>query len=294
MKDMFPLPDGSLILNSPAKINLYLRVLRKRPDGYHDIETVFERIDICDEIKLRPIEKGIIILCDNSKVPSDSRNLAYKAAQILKERYSVNSGVEITIKKRIPVAAGLGGASSNCAVCLTGLNRLWGLKLGKEEIFGIGSGIGADVAFFLLDAGRAVGYGKGEILEAVSRGESFWYLLVNPGFGVLAKDAYTALNLSLTETGNDSKLDTNYLKEIRIGSLKGFLFNSLEIPVEKNYTQISVIKSEILKTGLKLSLMSGSGPTVYGVASSKEEAFEARGRLLLREGWQAFVASTLW
>lgn len=294
MKEIPSLPDGSLILISPAKINLYLRILRKRPDGYHDIETVFERIDICDEVKLRPIEKGIIILCDNPKVPSDSRNLVYKAAQILKERYSVNSGVEITIKKRIPVAAGLGGASSNCAVCLTGLSRLWGLKLGKDEIFEIGSGIGADVAFFLLDAGRAVGYGKGELLKAVSGGVRFWYLLVNPGFGVLAKDAYTALNLSLTEAENDSKLDTNYLKGISISGLNGFLFNSLETPVEKDYAQISEIKSEILKTGLKSALMSGSGPTVYGVASSKEEALEARGRLLLREGWQAFVASTLW
>jgi 4-diphosphocytidyl-2-C-methyl-D-erythritol kinase len=283
-----------LTLTSPAKINLYLKVLSKRPDGYHDIETVFERIDLCDKIRLRPIKKDIVVLCDNPQVPCDSRNLVYRVAAVLKESYGITSGVEITLNKNIPVAAGLGGASSDCAACLRGLNELWALKLKKEEIFDIGSRIGADVAFFLLDAGRAVGRGKGEMLEPLPKGETFWYLLVNPGFEVLAKDAYSTLSLGLTHTANNSKIDVHSLRKIRFKDLNGFLFNSLEDPVEKRHKEVSEIKSEIIKAGLKLSLMSGSGPTVYGVASSREEALEAKKRLLLREGWQAFVAATLW
>lgn len=286
-----------ITLKSPAKINLYLKALRKRPDGYHDIETIFERIDLCDDLSLKSIPKDIVVKCDNPQVPCDQRNLVYMAAQMIKEKYSVSSGVEITLKKNIPVAAGLGGASSNCAYTLRGLNELWGLKLDKEQIFAVGSAIGADVAFFLLDCGRAIGRGRGEILEpCLSRPKDggFWYLLVNPGFSVLAKEAYDGLNLGLTSSPVDSKINSVRLKEIRFEDLEDFLFNSLEAPVEGRFKAISEMKSEIKKAGLKLSMMSGSGPTVYGIASSKEKAQEAKGRLLLKEGWQAFVAQTLW
>ncbi len=283
-----------LTLKSPAKINLHLRVLRRRPDGFHDIETIFERIDLCDEIKLRPIKKDIVILCDHPKVPCDSRNLVYKAAKELKERYGITSGVEITLNKKIPVAAGLGGASSNCATCLRGLNELWGLKLKKDEIFRIGSQIGSDVAFFLLDIGRALGRGRGEILKELPKAENFWYLLVNPGFEVLAKEAYSALNLGLTHTGNNSKIDLKSFGKISFEDLRELLFNSLEGPIEKRFKEVQEVKSAILKAGLKTSLMSGSGPTVFGIAASREEALGVKERLLLKEGWQAFVTTTYW
>ncbi|OGX32972.1 MAG: 4-(cytidine 5'-diphospho)-2-C-methyl-D-erythritol kinase [Omnitrophica WOR_2 bacterium RIFCSPLOWO2_12_FULL_51_24] len=285
-----------ITLKSPAKINLYLRVLRKRPDGYHEIETVFERIDLCDELTLKSTPKDIVVKCDDPQVPCDRRNLVYKAAEMIQERYAVPAGVEITLKKNIPVAAGLGGASSDCAYTLRGLNELWGLKLDKKQVFEIGSAIGADVAFFLLDCGRAIGRGKGEILEPcvnLPKNGGFWYLLINPGFPVLAKDAYEDLNLGLTSAPSDSRINPVRLKGLRFEDLEGLLFNSLEVPVERKFSAISEMKSAIKKAGLKLSMMSGSGPTVFGVASSKEEALEAKSRLLLREGWQAFVAHTL-
>jgi len=288
---------SAITLKSPAKINLYLKALRKRPDGYHDIETVFERIGLCDELTFKATPKDIVIRCDSPQVPCDQRNLVYKAAEMIKEKYSVPAGVEITLKKNIPVAAGLGGASSNCAYTLRGLNELWGLKLDKKQIFDIGSAIGADVAFFLLDCGRAIGRGRGEILEpcvSQPKDSGFWYLLVNPGFPVLAKEAYNGLNLGLTSAPVDSKIDPVRLKGIRFEDLEDFLFNSLEAPVERRYNAISEMKSEIRKAGLKLSMMSGSGPTVFGIAPSKKEALEAKSRLLLREGWQTFVAQTLW
>jgi len=287
----------AITLNPPAKINLYLKVLRKRPDGYHDIETVFERISLCDELTLKLIPKDIVVKCDDPQVPCDQRNLVYKAAQMMKEKYSVASGVEIALKKNIPVAAGLGGASSDCAYTLRGLNELWGLKLKKEQIFEIGSAIGADVAFFLLDCGRAIGRGRGEMLEPCAAGSDksvFWYLLINPGFPVLAKDAYSGLNLGLTSAPVDSKIDSVRLSNIGFEDLKDLLFNSLEDPVRRNFNAILEMESEIKKTGLKLSIMSGSGPTVYGVASSREETLEAESRLLLKAGWQSFVAHTLW
>ncbi|MFA5336176.1 MAG: 4-(cytidine 5'-diphospho)-2-C-methyl-D-erythritol kinase [Candidatus Omnitrophota bacterium] len=285
----------AITLKSPAKINLYLKVLGKRPDGYHDIETVFERIDLCDELTFSPIPDRIVVKCDNPQVPCDQRNLVYKAAQMLKDRYAIPSlGVEITLKKNIPVAAGLGGASSNCAYALRGLSELWGLKLEKHEIFDIGSEIGADVAFFLLDSGRAIGRGKGEVLEAVPKGESFRYLLVNPGFPVLAKDAYKSLNLGLTPIPGHSKINPASLEAIKFDRLKGLVFNSLEDPVVRMHKAISEIKSEITRSGLSVVMMSGSGPTVFGAASSMKEALDAKERLALKEGWQAFIASTLW
>ncbi|MFA5093624.1 MAG: 4-(cytidine 5'-diphospho)-2-C-methyl-D-erythritol kinase [Candidatus Omnitrophota bacterium] len=284
-----------VILKSPAKINLYLKVLGKRPDGYHDIETVFERIDLCDELSFKAITDEIVIKCDNPQVPCDRRNLVYKAAQMLKERYAIPTlGVEINLKKNIPVAAGLGGASSNCAYALRGLSQLWGLKVSREELFEIGSAIGADVAFFLMDAGRAVGKGRGEVLEAAPQGNGFWYLLVNPGFPVFAKDAYQGLNLGLTPTPAHSTIDPACLKDIKFDALKGFVFNSLEDPVVRLHSAISEIKSEIIRSGLKVVMMSGSGPTVFGAASSREEALDAKNKLVLREGWQAFIATTLW
>ena len=273
-----------------------MRVLRKRPDGYHEIETVFERIDLCDELTLKSTPKDIVVKCDDPQVPCDRRNLVYKAAEMIQERYAVPAGVEITLKKNIPVAAGLGGASSDCAYTLRGLNELWGLKLDKKQVFEIGSAIGADVAFFLLDCGRAIGRGKGEILEPcvnLPKNGGFWYLLINPGFPVLAKDAYEDLNLGLTSAPSDSRINPVRLKGLRFEDLEGLLFNSLEVPVERKFSAISEMKSAIKKAGLKLSMMSGSGPTVFGVASSKEDALEAKSRLLLREGWQAFVAHTL-
>jgi len=287
----------TISLKSPAKINLYLKVLRKRPDGYHEIETAFERIDLCDELTLRSIPKDIVIKCDDPQVPCGRRNLVYKAAEMVRERYAVTAGVEITLKKNIPVAAGLGGASSDCAYALRGLNELWGLKLDKKQVFEIGSAIGADVAFFLLNCGRAIGRGKGEILEPcvnLPKNAGFWYLLVNPGFPVLAKDAYEGLNLDLTSVPVDSRIKPVHLKEIKFNDLGGFLFNSLEAPVERKFRAISEMKSAMKKAGLRFSMMSGSGPTVFGVASSKEEALEAKSRFLLREGWRAFVAQTMW
>lgn len=286
--------DEVLTLKSPAKINLYLKVLRKRPDGFHDIETIFERIDLCDEIKLKPIKDEIRILCDNSEVPTDARNLAYKAAKLLKEKYSPKAGTEITINKRIPVAAGLGGASSNCATCLCGLNTVWNLGLKKDELLRLAAQLGADVSFFILDVGRAVGRDKGGILEELPKSGSFWYLLVNPGFEVLAKEAYLALNLGLTHKSNNSKIDLKSFRKIRFEDLKELLFNSLEGPIEKRFKEIHEVKSAILKAGLKTSLMSGSGPTVFGIASSQEEVLGAKKRLSLKEGWQAFVATTYW
>lgn len=281
-------------LRPPAKINLYLKVLCRRRDGYHDIETVFERIDLCDDLILKAIPEDIVVQCDDPQVPCDQRNLVYKAARILKERYAVSAGVEITLKKNIPVAAGLGGASSDCAYALRGLNELWNLKLNKSQIVEAGGAIGADVAFFLLDCGRAIGRGRGEELEPVPEGRSFWYLLVNPGFPVLAKDAYEGLNLGLTSAPLDSKIDPVRLEGIEFKDLKGFLYNSLEAPVGRKFEAISEMRAEIKKVGLELSMMSGSGPTVFGVASSEERALEAKSRLLLMKGWRSFVAQTLW
>src|SRR3989338_5787466 len=138
----------TLLLRSPAKLNLFLKVNRKRPDGYHDLTTLFERIDLCDDIRLAVNTAGRIrIFCRQPQVPKDSRNLAYRAARLLKDEFSLKEGVDITITKRIPVAAGLGGGSSNAATVLLGLNKLWGLSLPLWKLSSYGKKIGSDVPF---------------------------------------------------------------------------------------------------------------------------------------------------
>lgn len=149
-------------LTSPAKINLFLEILGKRNDGYHDIVTVFEKIDLCDRIRLSESDSGIALTSNLKELPLDKNNLVYRASSLLKNTYGVSKGVNIHIEKKIPVAAGLGGGSSNAAITLKGLNRLWKLDLTDRELYDIGKKIGADVPFFIFNHSFAVGSGRGD------------------------------------------------------------------------------------------------------------------------------------
>src|SRR6185436_451831 len=156
----------SITLQSPAKLNLYLKIVNKRPDGFHNLTTLFERIDLADEITLTSEASGRIrVSCDHPQVPTGPKNLVYKAAALLKQDFGIKQGVHITICKNIPVAAGLAGGSSNAATVLQGLNKLWNLKLTKTRLAAYAARIGSDVAFFLYDCSWALGTGRGEVIE---------------------------------------------------------------------------------------------------------------------------------
>jgi len=159
--------DGSLRLLAPAKVNLFLEVLGKRPDGYHEIVTVIQTVSLCDEVILRPRPSGIELVCDDDSLPQDPSNLAYRAAAAVLEHSRYDYGLSIEVRKQIPAAAGLGGGSSDAAAVIRGVNRLFGLNLEAEALSAIAAGVGSDVPFFLT-GGVALCTGRGEVVRAIS------------------------------------------------------------------------------------------------------------------------------
>src|SRR5690625_2175434 len=188
---------------APAKINLSLDVLGKRDDGFHDVEMVMTTIDLSDRIELRSLDKDEIrVSLESRYVPNDERNLAYKAAQLIKQRYNITYGIHIKMDKKIPVSAGLGGGSSDAAAVLRGLNRLWSLNIAPEELARIGLSIGSDVPFCVMNE-TALVKGRGEIVERLPRPPSCWVVLAKPNIGISTKMVFRNLlveNLSHPNT----------------------------------------------------------------------------------------------
>jgi len=256
---------------SPAKVNLFLRVLRKRADGYHDIMSLMQPISLYDEISLDIREgRGISIECDNISIPVDRTNLAFKAAEAFFKTTGINNKAIIKIKKRIPVAAGLGGGSSNAATVLMALNELTSLNLSANDLAKIGLAIGSDVPFFLVGK-PCLAKGRGEILEPVEL-PRFWYVLINPGFPVSTQWVYRNLNL----TKNIENININISKVSKnIAAIQRLLINDLEAVTLRKHYEIQELKDALLALDATGALMSGSGPTVFGVFLNKGKAKKA-------------------
>ncbi len=256
-----------LRLRANAKINLFLEVLDKRPDGYHNIETVFQSIDLHDVIILRGSSPGIIeVECDNPQVPLDSSNLAYRAAELLSRESGESFGAQIRIIKRIPVGAGLAGGSTDAAAALVGLNELWGLDYSTEELMCLGSKLGADVPFCIL-GGTALGRGKGDELTQLTPFSDVPIVLANPGFQVSTSWAYAALrNLSLTRARKNANILIAKMRRRDVSSIGGELFNIFESVVMGEYPLVGEIREELIQAGALGALMTGSGPTVFALA----------------------------
>ncbi|WP_234978640.1 4-(cytidine 5'-diphospho)-2-C-methyl-D-erythritol kinase [Anaerosalibacter sp. Marseille-P3206] len=265
----------SITLEAYGKINLSLDVLGKRIDGYHDIETIMQSIDLKDKVVLRDSEEGITIECNNPQVPTDSTNLVYKAYRILRDMYSIKRGVHIKIQKNIPVAAGLAGGSTNAAATLIGLNELWGLKLSKEKLMNIGVKIGADVPFCIM-GGTALAKGIGEELISLKDFSGHLVLLANIGIEVSTAHVYSSLKIdNIANRPNMDKLllgidknDLNIISENMV--------NVLEEVTIGEHGQIQDIKNEMLEFGALGSLMSGSGPTVFGFFDNEEDLLKCK------------------
>ena len=283
----------TLIRKAPAKINLFLHVLRKRPDGYHDIQTLFERISLFDEIRLKQAPSGIQVRSDSRTLGDPKDNLVYRAAVLLKDLYGVRAGVHITLKKNIPIAAGLGGGSSDAASTLLGLNRLWRLGLSQKTLLTIGARIGSDVPFFILQTSFALGTGRGEVLRTLPIKTKLWHCIVRPDFEISTREAYQALPVSLlTLPSPDVKMLVRSLKLKDPKGLSQHLTNSLELALNKRLTRIIKVKKKLASAGALGCLLSGSGSCVFGIFESKGRA-EAAAKLLKRnKRWKVFVAST--
>ena len=273
-----------LTLKSPAKINLFLEVLRKREDGYHDIVSLIQAVDLCDELILQKRKKGVMISCDHPDCPTDESNLTFKAASMLLEEEKINEGVSIHIMKRIPISSGLGGGSSNAAATLKGINQLFELELPDKKLHDLASRIGSDVPFFLY-SGQALVKGRGEEIGPINMYRDYWLVLVCPHLKVSTRWAYQNVKISLTKKKKEVNLLSleNGLWFFKV--LPGFR-NDLEEVVSKRYPVIKKIKETLENSGALKSSMSGSGPTVYGVFDRKPQAEEVVEKLL-RGDWSA-------
>ncbi len=285
----------TLTLKAPAKINLYLNVLNKRSDGFHNIETIFEKIDLCDEITLRKRKQGIRIFCQRKDVPRNKKNLAYRAAQALLTKTNRSDGVEIRISKNIPVAAGLGGGSSDAASVLLGLNNLLGAGLNLRELLEVAEKLGSDVPFFLLREFRAVGRGKGEILTPLRAKRKNWYVLVIPkSLAVSTRRMYRDFRITLTKRPYNVKIVLRALEKGDLTSLDKYSYNSFEWILRKKYKEIQEIKKALKSSGAAATLMSGSGPCVFGITKAGKEAMDISERLRAKDkNWQVIVTKTL-
>lgn len=260
-----------LYVKAPAKINLTLDVLYKRPDQYHEVEMVMTTVDLADRIGLESRADGEIkIISADHFVPTDQRNFAYQAAQLLKDTYGISQGVSITIEKEIPIAAGLAGGSSDAAATLRGLNELWNLGLTLDELAEHGSKIGSDVSFCVY-GGTALATGRGEKIQELTAPPACWVVLAKPKIGVSTAEIYGNLQLDNVTHPNTKAM----IQAIEQQSYEGVcreLGNVLESVTFKLYPEVVTIKEQMQRFGSDAVLMSGSGPTVFGLVDSETRA----------------------
>ncbi len=260
------------IFPSPAKVNLILRVIKKREDGFHDIFSVMQPVSLFDHISIEVKEgDSISVSSDRTDLPADSSNLAYRAARLFFDLTGIKKSAAIHIQKNIPVGGGLGGGSSNAATVLIGLNGLTGAGLSEKELMDESSKLGSDVPFFILK-GAAVATGRGEVLKKITL-PRFNYVLVNPGLHVSTAWVYN--NLDLTKKVEDNILSYSEAGLWEGERIKRLLVNDLEPVTAKRYPVISELKRELDGLGALGALMSGSGPTVFGVFPDRDSALSA-------------------
>lgn len=260
-----------------AKINLYLDVVGKREDGYHNLETIFHSIGLHDDLIIRKqATKGITVYCEHPRVPPDSRNLAYRAANLLSDSVGGIGGIAIDIHKRIPVAAGLAGGSANAAAVLHGINELLELGLAQETLMQFGAQLGADVPF-CLHGGAALGLGIGDQLTPLPTLSDVPLLLLNPGIEISTATVFKKLNFSLTTQEKNSIIIETCLEKGDVVGIGENLYNLLEVPVFFQHPEIAVLKTEVsTQTGVCGALMSGSGATVFAVMHNGNAARQSQ------------------
>jgi 4-diphosphocytidyl-2-C-methyl-D-erythritol kinase len=277
------------VLNAAAKVNLVLEVLGKRADGYHEIATVIQAVELSDRLVIEDAEV-LELRATAPDVPTDGSNLVLRAARALGEASGVNRGARITLDKRVPVAAGLGGGSTDAAATLVGLNRLWGLRWPAARLAEVAVTLGMDVPFFLR-GGVAVGTGRGEKLEPVG-GMALALVLVNPGVGASTAAIYGGVSPAMYSDGGSVRRMLAALRSRRPARVAASLANALERVAAPQYPQVRQMEAALLAAGALGAAMSGSGLTVFGVARSFDHARQIRARVT-RGSWRCWAVRTL-
>jgi 4-diphosphocytidyl-2-C-methyl-D-erythritol kinase len=281
----------SVSLPSFAKINLDLRILGTRPDGYHDLKTVFQSLALFDNVTVTARRGPLAVTCDEPDIPTDQRNLVWKAASLLHRvatgKQSVPGGIAIDLRKRVPSEAGLGGGSSNAAMTLLALNKLWKLDLDLASLTRIGARLGADVPYFLV-GGTALGLGRGDDIYPLADMPPVHVVILRPGFGVATSDAYTWFDEELRRAKEPAP------RVVPPGwpAWSATLRNDLEIPVVRHHPAIGRIKQSLVDAGAAFAAMSGSGSAVFGLFE-RADAARRTANDLARPGWLSLLTRTL-
>lgn len=261
-----------LELKAYGKINLGLDVIRKRPDGYHDLDMVMQMVDVYDDVTLTRLEgTEIVVRTDTTVLSNGKDNLAYMAAKMLMDEFGIAQGLEITIRKRIPIAGGMAGGSSDCAATLTGVNQMFDLGLGKEELMERGVRLGADVPYCIL-GGTAIARGIGEILTPLPTPPKCHVIIAKPPVSVSTAFVYGNIKPDKIEKRPDIEAMVSAIKAQNLYKLAESLYNVMEDITVPKYPIIQEIKTVMLENGALNSIMSGSGPTVFGLYDDIEKA----------------------
>ena len=279
-------------LPSFAKINLHLQVIGRRPDGFHDLCTVFQTISLQDTLTVSPSDQ-IRMTCGDKKIPVGEENLVVRAALALRARAGVSCGAKLHLEKRIPAPGGLGGGSSNAAIALLALRKLWNLELTLEELHSVAEGLGSDVPFFLY-GGTALGMGRGEIVEPIEDFEAEFMLVVTPNVAVATREAFKRLGTrALTKQESKRKLQICRF-DLESADFNYTAFkNDFEISVFAAYPEVERVKNTLLDLGAERAMLSGSGGSVFAVFDKEETRQTVMKALDDEVNWRKFAVATI-
>jgi 4-diphosphocytidyl-2-C-methyl-D-erythritol kinase len=284
--------SSTITLPSFAKINLHLQVVGRRQDGFHDLCTVFQTISLHDTLTIEPADR-LSMTCSQSHVPVDERNLVLRAALKLQEKYQVKCGAAIHLKKLIPAPGGLGGGSSNAAITLLALRKLWQIDASLDELHDLGSSLGSDVPFFFY-GGTALGMGRGEAVEPVEGYREKHMVVVSPNVSVATREAFKRLNVSvLTKQESNRKLQICRF-DLESADFRYIAFkNDFETTVFAAYPEVERVKHTLLDLGAERAMLSGSGGSVFAIFD-KEETRQTSMKALDEEvNWRKFAVATI-
>lgn len=289
-------------LLAPAKLNLYLRVIGRRPDGYHEIETLFERVDLVDELTFEAHPSELRLSCTEPRLSCQEDNLVLQAARLIQQASGTTRGASIHLVKRIPIAAGLGGGSSDAAATLIGLNRLWNLQLSAPALAQLAAHLGSDVPCFLAPSPFAIGRGRGEVCEPIPRIRPLAHLLVVSDAQLATRDVYAGARFDLTAPKPSLTMMEHALRNGSLSELAKGLWNDLAPEAIRRCPLIQQVQLTLRAAGCLGVCMSGSGPSVFGLCHDARHAHEMAGQLssiLEREGfargtssWRVLVTET--
>ena len=279
-------------LKCRAKINLSIDVLGKRTDGYHLVEMIMQTINLFDIITIFSLEEDKIVIESNSNdIPLNSSNIVYKAVDLIKEKFNIKKGAKVYIEKNIPIAAGMAGGSSNAAAILIGLNKMWGLNLSQDELKDLGLQLGADVPF-CIEGGSSLAENIGEKLTKIDGlSQDAFILVCKPEIFVSTKEIYEAIDSKIIDKRPDNKLLIKLLEENNIRLLSKKMYNVLEEVTKEKYPVIKEIEKIMLDNNALGSMMSGSGPTVFGIYETREDAEKCK-NILLEKFKQVYVVKS--